>query len=345
MISFACDYSEGAIPEIMEYFNTTNLVNTPGYGEDEYCSKAAFFIKNKLKTDNVDVHFLVGGTQANLISISHVLRPHQGVIALSSGHISIHESGAIEATGHKVLETGFSKDGKLTIEMIEKAKENLLPPHTVEPKMVYISNPTEMGTLYTKKELIDISNLCKQNDYYLYIDGARLAMALTSEKNDILLEDYPKYADIFYIGGTKCGALFGEALVIVNANLKKDIKYAFKQKGALLAKGRLLGLQFERLFQTDLYEKYGVHANEMAKELKEGFIKNGISLGYDSYTNQQFPILSDELVKRLEKKYIFEFWGKVDEQHSIIRFVTSWATKKENIDEFLNDLKNLIENK
>jgi threonine aldolase len=342
MISFACDYSEGAIPEIMEYFNITNFINSPGYGEDEYCAKAALLIKKALKNDAVDVHFLVGGTQANLISISHVLRPHQGVIALSSGHISIHESGAIEATGHKVLEMGYSKDGKLTIDMIKKASKNLLPPHTVEPKMVYISNPTEMGTLYTKKELIDIFNLCKKNNLYLYIDGARLAMALTSEKNDILLEDYPKYADIFYIGGTKCGALFGEALVIVNENLKKDIKYAFKQKGALFAKGRLLGLQFEKLFQNNVYEKYGTHANKMAKELKDGLVKNGISLGYDSYTNQQFPILSNELVKKLEKKYIFEVWEKIDAKHSIVRFVTSWATQKKSIDELLKDLKKFI---
>lgn len=342
MISFRNDYSEGCIPEIMEYFTNTNLDNTSGYGEDEYCEKAKILLKKQLKNEKVDIHFLVGGTQTNLIFISHILRPHQSVIAADSGHISTHETGAIESTGHKVVEMATSGDGKLTVDIIKKAFLNDLPPHTVQNKMVYISNPTEMGTLYTKKELEQLSKYCKKNDLYLYLDGARLAMALTSEKNDVALSDYPKYVDAFYIGGTKCGALFGEALIVINNNLKKDIDYVVKQKGGLLAKGRLLGLQFEKLFQKNLYEKYGKHANEMSKMLKDGFLKCGLVLKSDSYTNQQFLILSNDLIEKLGKKYVFEFWSKEDENNSTIRFVTSWATKKSDVATFLKELKSLI---
>lgn len=342
MISFRNDYSEGCIPEIMEYFTKTNLDNTSGYGEDEYCERAKVLLKKQLKNEKVDIHFLVGGTQTNLVFISHALRPHQSVVAADSGHISTHETGAIESTGHKVIEMATSGDGKLTVDIIEKAFMNDLPPHTVQNKMVYISNPTEVGTIYTKKELEQLSKYCKKNDLYLYLDGARLAMALTSEKNDISLSDYPKYVDAFYIGGTKCGALFGEALIIINNNLKKDIGYIIKQKGALLAKGRLLGLQFEKLFQKNLYEKYGKHANEMSRMLKDGFIKCGLTLKSDSYTNQQFLILPNDLIEKLEKKYVFEFWEKEDESKSTIRFVTSWATKKSDITTFLKELKSLM---
>ncbi|MGF6907328.1 threonine aldolase family protein [Fusobacterium sp. PH5-44] len=342
MISFRNDYSEGCISEIMEYINKTNLDNTIGYGEDKHCEKAKMLIRKQLKNDKVDIHFLVGGTQTNLVMISHALKPYQSVISADSGHISTHETGAIESTGHKVVEMATSGDGKLTIDIVKKAFLDDLPPHTVQKKMVYISNPTEMGTVYTKKELEQLSKYCKKNNLYLYLDGARLAMALTSEKNDIALSDYPKYVDAFYIGGTKCGALFGEALVIVNDNLKKDIAYVMKQKGALLAKGRLLGIQFEKLFQKNLYEKYGKHANEMSKMLKDGFIKYGLTLKSDSYTNQQFLILPNDLIKILEKKYIFEFWSKEDENNSTIRFVTSWATKKSDVTTFLKELKNLI---
>jgi len=341
MISFRNDYSEGCIPEIMEYFVKTNLENTSGYGEDSYSEKAKKLIKAKLKNDKVDVYFLVGGTQSNLITICHSLRPHQSVIAADTGHISTHEAGAIEATGHKVVELP-SLDGKLTVELIEKAFINDLPPHTVQNKMVYISNPTEVGTIYTKKELEKLSKYCKKNKLYLYLDGARLAMALGSDQNDIALEDYPKYVDAFYLGGTKCGALFGEALVLVNNELKKDIGHIIKQKGALLAKGRLLGLQFEKLFQKNLYEKYGKHANDMAKMLKEGFKKCGLELKSDSYTNQQFVIFPNDLMKKLEKKFVFEFWSKEDENHTAVRFVTSWATKKTDVAEFLKELKSLI---
>jgi len=339
MISFGCDYSEGAIPEIMEYLNSTNLVSTVGYGEDEYCRRARELIKERIQAKDADVYFIAGGTQTNLITITHALRPHQGVIALTSGHISIHESGAIEARGHKILDVGAAPDGKLTVPLAEKALVNLLPPHTVQPKMVYISNPTEMGTLYTKKELAALSEFCKRHRFYLYLDGARMAMALTAEKNDVLLSDYPRYTDAFYIGGTKCGALFGEALVIVNPALKEDIGHIIKQTGALFAKGRLLGLQFEKLFEENLYEKYGAHANKMAKKLKEGFLGNGVPLAYDSETNQQFPVFSEKLMEKAQKKYVFEFWEKADEGRAVVRFVTSWATEEKNVDALLEDLK------
>ena len=342
MISFRNDYSEGCIPEIMEYLASTNFENTSGYGEDDYSERAKNIIKKKLKNDKVDVYFLVGGTQANLITISHSLRPYQSVIATEKGHISTHESGAIEATGHKVVELPSGDDGKLTVELIEKAFINDLAPHTVQNKMVYISNPTEVGTLYSKKELEKISKYCKKNGLYLYLDGARLAMALGSEKNDIQLEDYPKYVDAFCIGGTKCGALFGEALILINNELKKDIGHSIKQKGALLAKGRLLGLQFEKLFQKNLYEKYGKHASEMANLLKVGITKCGLKLKADSYTNQQFFIFPNDLIKKLEKKFVFEFWSTEDENNTVVRFVTSWATKKSDISEFLKELKSLI---
>jgi len=205
--------------------------------------------------------------------------------------------------------------------------------------MVYISNPTEMGTLYTKKELVAISEFCKEKKYYLYLDGARMAMALSSEKNDMAITDYPALTDAFYLGGTKCGALFGEALVIVNPDLKEGIGHIIKQTGALFAKGRLLGLQFETLFENGLYESYGAHANKTAKKMKEGFLKNGIALGYDSDTNQQFPVFSKALIAKAEKKYVFELWEELDGERAIVRFVTSWATKEQDVDELIADLK------
>ncbi|MDR1832231.1 MAG: aminotransferase class I/II-fold pyridoxal phosphate-dependent enzyme [Fusobacteriaceae bacterium] len=339
MISFGNDYSQGAIPEIMARLAATNLESTVGYGEDDYCAKARETLKKKLNRPDADVYFLVGGTQTNLITIARALKPWQGVIALSTGHISIHESGAIEARGHKILDVGTSPDGKLSIPLIEKALRHLLPPHTVEPKMVYLSNPTEMGTLYTKKELVAISEFCKEKKYYLYLDGARMAMALSSEKNDIAITDYPALTDAFYLGGTKCGALFGEALVIVNPDLKEGIGHIIKQTGALFAKGRLLGLQFETLFENGLYESYGAHANKTAKKMKEGFLKNGIALGYDSDTNQQFPVFSKALIAKAEKKYVFELWEELDGERAIVRFVTSWATKEQDVDELIADLK------
>lgn len=342
MISFKNDYSEGALPYVMEALLKTNMEQTVGYGEDEYTAQAVEAIKKSIKCEDCYVRLLVGGTQTNLLTIAHSLRPHEAVIAADTGHISVHEGGAIEATGHKVIELKTSGDGKLNVELVRKSVELHEDTHMVQPKMVYISNPTEIGTLYSKQELIDLFEYCKSRDLYLYIDGARLASALASEKNDLKLEDYPKYSDVFYIGGTKCGLLFGEALVIVNKELRKSqfIRIT-KQKGATLAKGRLLGVQFAELFKGDNYYQVGKHSNEMAMTLKKAFLDKGFELKTDSYTNQQFPIFPVEMIEEIGKKYRYEFWEKVNDKYSAIRFVTSWATKKEHVDEFLKDFEEL----
>lgn len=263
MLNFKNDYSEGACSEVLEALVKTNYEQTVGYGEDEYCEEARNLIKENINYSNADIYFLVGGTQANTTVISHSLKPYEAGIACKTGHISIHETGAIEATGHKIIEVD-GIDGKLTPDLILNELRKHEDHHMVKPKMVYISNTTEIGTVYTKSELENISKVCKDNNLYLYLDGARLASALTSEKCDINLEDYPKYCDVFYIGGTKCGLLFGEAVVIINDEIKKEFQFSVKQKGGLFAKGRLLGVQFATLFKNDLYYRIGVHSNKMA---------------------------------------------------------------------------------
>ena len=336
MISFKNDYSEGAHSRVLEALVKTNFEQTDGYGEDPYTLEAYELIKEKIQCKDCNIRFIVGGTQTNMLTISHVLRPYQSVISAESGHINGHETGAIEATGHKV-ELIPASEGKLTPELVEKVLSIHTDAHNVQPKMVYISNPTEIGTLYKKAELEALYNCCKKHGLYLFMDGARLASALTSEYNDIALSDYPKYTDMFYIGGTKCGALFGEVIVFTNDDLFEGFQYSIKQRGALLAKGRLLGLQFRELFKDDLYYEIGKHSNEMAKMLKECFIKNGFKFAAESFSNQQFPILPNNIVEEMGKKYKYTFTEKFDENHSVIRFVTSWATKKENVEEFIKD--------
>lgn len=336
MISFKNDYSEGAHSRVLEALIKTNFEQTDGYGEDPYTLEAYELIKEKIQCKDCNIRFIVGGTQTNMLTISHVLRPYQSVISAESGHINGHETGAIEATGHKV-ELIPAPEGKLTPELVEKVLSIHTDAHNVQPKMVYISNPTEIGTLYKKAELEALYNCCKKHGLYLFMDGARLASALTSEYNDIALSDYPKYTDMFYIGGTKCGALFGEVIVFTNDELFEDFQYSIKQRGALLAKGRLLGLQFRELFKDDLYYEIGKHSNEMAKMLKECFIKNGFKFAAESFSNQQFPILPNNIVEEMGKKYKYTFVEKFDDTHSVIRFVTSWATKKENVEEFIKD--------
>lgn len=341
MISFKNDYSEGACPEVLEALIKTNYEQTVGYGEDEYCEEAKKLIRESINNSDADIYFLVGGTQANTTIISHCLRPYEAVIACKTGHISIHETGAIEATGHKIIEVD-GIDGKLTPDLILNELRKHEDHHMVKPKMVYISNTTEIGTVYTKSELENISEVCKKNNLYLFLDGARLASALASEKCDINLEDYPKYCDIFYIGGTKNGLLFGEAVVIINDNIKKEFQFSIKQKGGLLAKGRLLGIQFATLFKDDLYYKIGVHSNKMALKIKNAFVEKGIKLATDSYTNQIFVDLTSEQIKKLEEKVIFsvEFFGIGESQSS--RFVTSWATKEEDVDKFIAIIKEIF---
>lgn len=341
MISFKNDYSEGALPEIMETLVKTNLEQSVGYGMDEYCGEAAAKIKNRIKQPNAQVHFLVGGTQANQTCISAFLRSHEAVIGVKTAHINVHETGAIEATGHKVVAVN-GKDGKITPEEIKEAVAYHCDEHMVKPKMVYISNSTEIGTIYTKKELEEISACCRKLKLYLYLDGARLGSALTAEGNDLTMEDIAALTDAFYIGGTKNGALFGEAVVLVNQELQSEFRYVIKQHGGMLAKGRLLGIQFDRLFTNDLFFKAGAHANRMAMKLKKGLTECGISFLADSVTNQQFPIFTKEEIEVLEREFLFEYNDKVEENKYAIRFCTSWATREEDVERLIEVVKENI---
>ena len=336
--SFKNDYSEGCHPRIMDFLNKINFNQSEGYCEDIYCKKAALLIRKHIKSTNADIHFVSGGTQANLIVISSILKPYESVIAADTGHIAVHEAGAIEATGHKI-NTIEAKDGKLYAKDIQTVIEAHQDEHMVNPKLVFISNSTEIGSIYNKKELEELSSFCRLNNLILYLDGARLGSALTSSKNDLALSELSKLVDIFYIGGTKNGALLGEAIIINNKKLKENFRYHLKQKGALIAKGRLLGIQFLELFKDDLFFELGKHANLMASKLSHG-IKN---LGYDFLTkpvsNQIFPILPNKLIEKLNKTYEFYIWEKIDNKSSAIRLVTSWATKEELVDKFISDLE------
>ncbi|WP_025686169.1 threonine aldolase family protein [Paenibacillus maysiensis] len=344
MIRFECDYTEGAHKRILKRLLETNDEQTPGYGVDEHCEKARAYIKKACDSPNADVHFLVGGTQTNTTVISSILRPHQGAIAAVSGHIAVHETGAIEATGHKVL-TLPSDDGKIRAEQVKGLYDahwnDAAPEHSVQPGMVFISYPTENGTIYTKSELEALSRVCRECSLPLFIDGARLGYGLVAEDSDVTLADIAKLCDVFYIGGTKVGAMMGEAVVIINDTLKKDFRYMIKQKGGLLAKGRILGIQFETLFEDGLYFENSKHAIDMAKLLQNGLSEQGFSFQYRSTSNQQFPILPDRILKALSEKYTYSFWEKVDDTHSVVRFCTSWATKKENIEMLIQDIKAL----
>lgn len=342
MIRFNCDYNEGAHPRIMDALVNTNMEQTIGYGEDEYCHAARAAIKKVCNCDEAAIHFLVGGTQANLTVIASVLRPHQAVLSVKEGHINVHETGAIEACGHKVMALE-GKDGKITGDQIRDAYklhwEDGSHEHMTQPKMVYISNPTELGTLYSKAEIEDISKACKECDLYLFLDGARLGYGLMADGNDLTMEDLARTCDVFYIGGTKVGALFGEAVVITNKALQEDFRYIIKQKGGMLAKGRLLGIQFLELFKDGLYFDISKHAIDMAKFLKDGLKVLGYNFYVESVTNQQFVIVPDSKLKELDGKYGYEYQMRYDEKNSVVRFCTSWATKKENIIKLLEDMK------
>ena len=344
MIQFQCDYSEGAHPLIMQRLMETNMEQTVGYGEDEYCDEARRLIRQACDNSEVDVHFLVGGTQTNTTVIAHTLRPYQGVLCAVSGHINVHETGAIEATGHKVLAID-SADGKLTAAQIEEAVEAHRredgPEHMVQPGMVYISLPTEVGTVYTRSELEAISAVCRRERLPLFVDGARLGYGLCSPECDITLPLLTRLADVFYIGGTKVGALFGEAVVIGDKELKRDFRYSIKRHGGMLAKGRLLGLQFATLFTDGLYTKIAQHAIDEAMRIKAALQAKGIGFLIDSPTNQQFPILSNAQLKTLEERYRFSIWQQVDAEHTAVRICTSWATKSENVDRLIEDIRAL----
>ena len=342
MIRFNCDYSEGAHPGILEKLTLTNLEQLPGYGQDIYCRQAADLIKSLCNTPEADVHFLAGGTQTNLTVIAACLRPYQGVISADSGHSNVHETGAIEATGHRVITTA-EKDGKITAEQISCCcKEHWQddnPEFAPQPKLVYISFPTEYGTLYSKEELSAIRRACDENNLYLFMDGARLGYGLEAPGNDLTLADIAACCDVFYIGGTKVGALLGEAVVIVNPKLQKDFRYFMKQKGAMLAKGRILGLQFLALFENGLYFKLAKHADDMAQIIRRACADAGYTFLYDSPTNQQFPVMPNDIVKRLEEDYAFAHIKRLDRSRTAIRICTSWATREEDVRQLAADIR------
>ncbi|MCI8297663.1 MAG: aminotransferase class I/II-fold pyridoxal phosphate-dependent enzyme [Lachnospiraceae bacterium] len=340
MYCFNNDYSEGAHPRILEAIKNASSDQHTGYSLDSHTEHAKALIKQAVHREDVDIHMLVGGTQTNMLVISAALRPHQAVIAAETGHINVHETGAVESTGHKVL-TRQAADGKLTPALIQTTLDGHTDEHMVQPKMVYISNTTEIGTQYTLDELEALSRFCRQKGLYLFLDGARLGAALTSPVNDLTLADIARLVDVFYIGGTKNGALFGEALVIAHPGLKEDFRFMIKQKGAMLAKGFLLGIQFEELFQDDLFFQMAAHANQMAAILKEAFTDCGFPFFSDSATNQQFPILPNDLIAKLRESYQFQDQQAVDADHTAVRFVTSWATKEEAVRRFAQDLKRL----
>lgn len=335
MISFSSDYIAGMHPEILKRITETNLICQEGYGADVYCEMAVDKIKEACGVPDGEVHFLVGGTQVNQFVISTMLKPYEGVVAANSGHISLHEGGAIEYTGHKVLELP-GENGKITAEQIDQYLENFFADsnheHMVIPGMVYLTFPTEYGTLYSKKELHDIYAVCQNYHLPLYIDGARLGYGLASPQNDMTLKEFASLCDVFYIGGTKVGAMFGEAVVYTHGNAPKYFLTQLKQHGALLAKGRFLGLQFDTLFTDDLYLTISKHAIDMAEQLKELFLQKGYQLFLDSPTNQQFIILNNDKMEELKKQVSFSFWEKYDENNSVVRFATSWSTTKEDLD-------------
>lgn len=338
MYSFVNDYSEGAHPRILEAMMHTNLTQHTGYGLDEHSRHAADLIRMEIGRKDAAVHFLIGGTQTNLLAVSSALRPHQAVIAANTGHVNVHETGAIEATGHKVLAMDCH-DGKLSPKEIQEALDRHTDEHMVQPKMVYISNSTEVGTQYSKAELEAIHHICCQNGLYLFMDGARMGSALTSSVNDLTLSDIADLTDLFYIGGTKNGALFGEALVICNSELQSDFRFAIKQRGAMLAKGWLAGIQFEELFQNNLFYDLASHANQMADILSRGISECGYSFASASHTNQLFPILPNHVVDALKTNYSFNTDRAFDDSHTIIRLVTSWATKEEAVRSLIQFLK------
>ena len=344
MIYFNNDYSEGCHQKVMDALVKTNLVQTLGYGEDEYCAQAAAKIRALCGREDVAVHFLVGGTQANLTVIAAALRPHQGALCPVGGHINVHETGAVEATGHKVLACP-SDDGKITAEQVRNAvlshRADSSFEHMAQPKLVYISNPTEYGTLYSKAELEALSETCRELGLYLFLDGARLGYGLMAEGYDVTMEDIARLCDVFYIGGTKVGALFGEAVVIGDPALKEDFRYIIKQHGGMLAKGRLLGVQFDALMTDNLYFEIAGHAVRLADKIRATLDELGVAYLVPGITNQIFPILSDRCLEALAKEFCFTEMERVSDTHRAIRFCTSWATTEENVDKLCAALRNL----
>ena len=338
MISFENDYIQGAHPEILRRLAETNMEPLSGYGSDPYCERAREKIRRACGCENAEVYFLVGGTQTNAVVIDAMTKGYEGVVAADSGHIAIHEAGAVEFTGHKVL-TVPGDNGKINGNELRQYLQGFYQDenheHMVFPGMVYISHPTEFGTLYTKEELKQISEVCREYEIPLYLDGARLGYGLMSRGTDVSLSDVAEFCDAFYIGGTKVGALCGEA-VVFPGKAPKHFLTSVKQHGALLAKGRLLGIQFDTLFTDELYFRISRHAIEMAEKLKEVLRDKGLPFAWESPTNQQFVIMDDRKMEQLREKVVFSFWEKADQYHTVVRFATSWGTKEEEIEELRN---------
>lgn len=341
MLYFHNDYNEACHPAVLEKMKENMGKQMGGYGEDASCENAAAMIRKACGDASLAVHFLVGGTQTNLTVIAAALRPHQAALGAQTAHINVHETGAIEATGHKVIGLP-SKNGKINgnqiREYIHMHYSDTAHEHIPQPKLVYLSNPTELGTIYSLAELQEISNVCKEHHLYLFVDGARLGYALAARGNDVTLTDLAKLTDVFYIGGTKVGAMFGEAVVISNKALSEDFRYIMKQRGAMLAKGWLLGLQYEALMEDGLYLKISSHADEMADKIRATLSELEYPLLVEGVTNQIFPILPDSLLDRLQENFTFSEQERVDETHRAVRFCTSWATTQEAVNTLCNEL-------
>ncbi len=344
MIRFNNDYNISCHPAILKALEEDQPNSYPGYGLDPWCDKAKVAIQKYIKCPEADIHFAVGGTQTNFMVIDAALKSYESVISAATGHINVHETGAVEHTGHKI-ETPSNAVDKLTAKIVEehakKCRTSEVYEHITQPRMVYISFPTEYGSIYTKKELEDLRKVCDKYGLYLFIDGARLGYGLGSPKCDLTLEDICKLSDVFYIGGTKCGALFGEAIVIRNYELKKDFRNFIKQSGAMLAKGWLLGLQFETLFKDGLYLKMTKDAVSYAMDIRDAFEKKGIKSYIDSPTNQQFVVLTKEQAKKLSRKFIYENEDVLENGDRVVRFCTSWATKKEEAEALIKEIEKL----
>jgi len=345
MLRFECDYTEGCIPEILEAIARENHTQLRGYSEDEICDRARAKIKELCGRDDLAVHFLVGGTQANTTVIAATLRPHQGVISADTGHIACHETGAIEGTGHKVIALP-TENGRLTADQIRRycaahwADASF--EHLPQPAMVYVSHPAENGSLYSLQELTEIRAACDEWNLMLFLDGARLGYGLASPATDVTLQDLANLTDVFYIGGTKVGALFGEAVVIRNDALKKDFRYMIKRQGGMLAKGWLLGLQFDVLMENDRYLTVARRAVEQSLRIRQAFERKGCRFLMESWTNQQFPILDHETLKKFDGNYSYCVWEHVDAEHTAVRFATSWATKEEHVDQLIADIDRFL---
>lgn len=341
MIRFNNDYSEICHDRILAKMAEIKDRQFSGYGEDECCAEAAEIIRGLTGRPDADVHFLVGGTQTNLTVIAAALRPHQCAVCAQTGHINVHETGAVEATGHKV-QTVYSQNGKISAadirEIHKKHWEDGSHEHIAQPKLVYISDSTEIGTIYKRQELEEIYSACRECGMYLFVDGARLGYALASPENDIDLKTLADNCDVFYIGGTKGGAMFGEAVVILNEALKEDFRYLIKQRGGMLAKGWLLGIQFSELLRDGLYFELAKKADKLAFDIRDALVKAGYSMYSESPTNQQFVILPDDVIERLSEKYVLSYQERYDERSSVVRICTSWATKEENVREFIGDI-------